>query len=61
MTQLWFLPLAVLIGLAGTQTNLRALHTLKASRRERARWLLLALSWLPLACWFLSQFVAQDP
>lgn len=60
MSQLWFLPLAVLIGFAGTQTTLRSRHSLKARTRERAWWLLLVLSWLPLACWVASQFIPQD-
>ena len=60
MTLIWFFPVAILIGLAGTQTTLRSRHNLKARKRERAWWLLLVLAWLPLACWLASQFITQD-
>jgi hypothetical protein len=57
---LWFFPLAILIGFLGTQTALRSRHTLKARKKEPAWWLLGVLSWLPMACWIVSQFVRQD-
>ena len=60
MTQLWFVPLALVIGIAGTRTALHARHTLKVHRKDRSWWLPMVLGWFPLACWILSQFVAQD-
>lgn len=60
MTLFWFVPLALLIGFAGTRTAVRSKHSLKARKKEPAWWLLAVLSWLPLACWILSQFVRQD-
>jgi hypothetical protein len=60
MSMIWFIPLAILIGLAGTQTTLRSRHNLKSRKKERAWWLLLVLSWVPLVCWFVSQFISQD-
>ena len=60
MNQGWFLPLAILVGYAGTRTNLRARHYLQAERKERPWWLLMAIAWVPLACWFLSQFVPKE-
>jgi hypothetical protein len=56
----WFPVLAVIIGLVGTRTNLNVRHALKANRRERFWWLLIALAWLPLVCWTASLFVFQD-
>jgi hypothetical protein len=55
----WFLPVGILIGAAGTQTAFRSRHATKAHTRERAWWLLLMLSWLPVVCWILAQFVDQ--
>ena len=60
MSMPWFVPIAVLVGLAGTHTTMRSRHALKANKKERAWWLLLVLSWVPLACWILSQIVPQD-
>ena len=59
MTMIWFLPIGLLIGLAGTQTSLKARHFAKTNRAERTWWLLLVLSWMPVACWIASQFIAQ--
>ena len=56
MTQLWFFPLAALVGVLGTQTSLRSL---RGKRRDPSWWLLLVLGWLPCVCWCLSQFVRQ--
>jgi hypothetical protein len=61
MTMLWFLPASALIGWAGTHAALRSRHTLRSRRRERMWWLLIALAWLPAACWILSQIVRQEP
>lgn len=55
----WFLPLAILVGLAGTRTFLQVRHSLRAAR-DRAPWLLPVLAWFPLACWILSRFLPQD-
>ena len=59
MTLVWFVPVAILIGLAGTQTTLRVKHYLKVRRKEKAWWLLILIAWLPLLCWLASQFVTQ--
>jgi len=59
MSMPWFFPLAIVIGLAGTQTTLRNRHAAK-TRKERTWWLLLVMAWLPVACWVLSQFIRQD-
>lgn len=59
MTGLWFLPLAIAVGVAGTRTWLQVRHSLRIAR-DRAPWLLPVLSWLPLVCWILSRFVNQD-
>lgn len=60
MTLAWFLPLALVIGFLGTQTAVRSRHALKARKLEPPWWILSVLSWLPLACWIVSQFVQQD-
>jgi hypothetical protein len=60
MTMIWFLPIGLVIGLAGTQTSLKARHFAKNNRAERAWWLLLVLAWLPTLCWIAAQFVLQD-
>ena len=60
MNMLWFVPIAALVGLAGSHTTIRARHALRANKKERAWWLLLVLAWAPLAFWILSQFVTQD-
>jgi len=57
MTQLWFIPVGALVGLASTQTSLK---TLKSNPKDRSWWLLLVLGWFPLFCWLLSQFIIQD-
>ena len=59
MSAFWFFPVAVLVGLAGTQTTLRRRHANKG-RNDLAWWLLLVLAWLPLVCWLASLFVTQD-
>jgi len=56
----WFLPLGVLVGLAGTRTTLRARRSRGGTAWEKDWWLLLALSWLPAFCWLMAQFVRQD-
>ena len=58
MTLSWFLPLAVIIGLAVTHTTFR--HVVKVHARDRSWWLLLVISWFPLVCWIISQKVIQD-
>jgi hypothetical protein len=59
MTQPWFIPLGVPVGLWATRTGLRMRHSLKT--RETWDWVvLLVMGWVPLACWILSQFVTQD-
>jgi len=60
MTQLWFLPVAVLIGTTGTKTALAVRHLKRTHARDRSWWVLPVLSWMPLAFWILSQFIAQD-
>jgi hypothetical protein len=54
----WFIPVGVLIGLAGTQTAVKSRHAMKA-KKDRAWWLLLVLAWLPSFCWILAQFIEQ--
>ena len=56
MTQLWFLPIAALVGFSGTQL---AIKSMKLNRKDRSWWLLVVLGWFPLACWILSQVVRQ--
>ena len=56
----WFFPLGFLVGLAGTRTAVQSKRTLRASHQERTWWLLLLLSWLPIFCWIMAQFVVQD-
>jgi hypothetical protein len=55
----WFLPVGILIGAVGTQAAFKSRHVTKAHSKERAWWLLLLLSWLPIVCWILAQFVDQ--
>ncbi len=55
----WFFPLSILIGVAGTRTTLKSYHLLKGNTRERDWWLLPLVSWLPLFCWIMAQFVVQ--
>ncbi len=57
MTQVWFLPLALLVGVVSSRTSLLAR---RANRKDRSWWWLWIVGWLPLACWALSQIVAQD-
>ena len=59
MTMGWFLPVGVLIGMAGTQTALRSRHGSSAKARDRTWWLLLVLAWAPSFCWILAQFLDQ--
>jgi hypothetical protein len=60
MIMSWFIPVTMLIGLAGTRTALKSRHNLKAHARYRYWWLMVALSWTPLVCWVSAQFVTQD-
>jgi hypothetical protein len=55
----WFIPVGILIGVAGTQTAMKSRHLLKANQQGRSWWLLLILSWLPSVCWVLAQFIDQ--
>jgi uncharacterized membrane protein YhaH (DUF805 family) len=57
---LWFLPVAVGIGLISTQTALKARRLHKPGTSERASWWYLVLGWFPLLCWILAQVVVQD-
>jgi hypothetical protein len=59
MTMPWMIPLALLIGIAGTRTSQRARRGVKGT--GRGWWLLLILAWLPGVCWALSQVVTQYP
>jgi hypothetical protein len=51
----WFLPLSVVVGVACTRTALHFRHR----TQDSGWWLLPVLSWFPLVCWFLAQFVTQ--
>jgi hypothetical protein len=53
---LWFIPLGLGVAMAGTRSALQSRH----QHQERAWWLLAVMSWLPIFCWFLAQFVVQD-
>ena len=55
MTMAWFIPVAGLIGLAGTRTAYKA----RQRKQDRGWWLLLCLAWLPSFCWLMAQWVAQ--
>ena len=58
MTMIWFMPLGVLLGLAGTKTSLEERHFEKGSHAKG--WLLMfAISWAPMLFWLFSQFIAQ--
>jgi hypothetical protein len=59
MRMLWFLPMGVLIGLAGSRTAIRARHGVKGRPLDASWALMLFLGWLPLACWILAQVVGQ--
>jgi hypothetical protein len=59
MTMGWFLPAGVLIGVAGTQTALRARHHTSGKARDRTWWVLMVLAWLPSFCWIMAQFIDQ--
>ena len=59
MSMPWFIPLALLIGVAGTRTAMKSRHAREVTKRDRGLWLLLALAWLPSLCWLLAQFVDQ--
>lgn len=61
MKMLWFFPVAIAIGLAGTQTALRHRHAPRTRRRDRSWVLILGMAWLPLVCWILSLVVTQEP
>jgi hypothetical protein len=54
---LWFLPLALGVGLAGTATCLKSMGL---NQKDRSWVVLLVLAWLPLACCVLSRFILQD-
>jgi hypothetical protein len=56
----WFLPVGILIGLAGTQTAWRSRHAIHGKARDWTWWLLLVLAWLPIFCWIMAQFVDQS-
>ena len=56
MSQLWFLPVGVLVGIASTRTCLRSR---RINEKDYSWWWLLGLGWLPLICWILSQVVFQ--
>ena len=55
----WFIPVAVLIGIVGTQTAVKSRHTMKVNRKAKGWWLLVLLAWLPTFCWIMTQFIAQ--
>ena len=55
MIMAWFLPMAGLIGLAGTRTAFKA----RQRKQDQDWWLLLSLAWLPSFCWIIAQSVAQ--
>jgi hypothetical protein len=56
----WFLPLGIAVGVAGTRIAMRARRAIRSTKQDGGWWLLPLLSWLPLACWILAQFVTQD-
>jgi len=53
MSQIWMVPLALLVGLFGTCTVLKLRHTLKNT--EKDWWVTAMLFWTPLLCWIGSQ------
>ena len=55
----WFLPLGIVVGVAGTRTASRTRRSIKSGKQEGGWWLLPLLSWFPLVCWLLAQFVTQ--
>ncbi len=57
MNQIWFLPLTLLVGIAGFRTSL---HARKVNPKDHGWWLMQAIGWFPLLCWLLSRVVAQD-
>ena len=59
MTMGWFIPVAALIGLVGTQTAAKSRHALKANKQAKGWWLLVVLAWLPSFCWIMAQFIGQ--
>ena len=59
MVMSWFLPLSIFIGIGGSRTASRSRHTIVPGWQDSSWWLLLLLSWFPLVCWFLAQFVVQ--
>jgi hypothetical protein len=54
----WFLPVGLLVGVAGTRTTIKS-RRLKGGAWDRDWWLLPLLSWLPFVCWLTAQFVVQ--
>jgi len=55
---IWFMPLGVLLGIAGTRASAEERHFERGSRAKG--WLLLlSISWAPVLFWLLSQFIAQ--
>ena len=59
MHMLWFLPVGVLIGMAGSRTAVRARHGVKGRPLDASWALMLLIAWLPLFCWFLAQVIDQ--
>lgn len=57
MSQAWFLPLALSVGVVCSRTSLQAR---RANRKDKSWWWLVIVGWLPLVCWALSQVVAQE-
>lgn len=60
MTMLWFIPLAISIGLLGTRTAIHERHLEGGTHRLKGWWLLFLLSWAPTLCWMMAQVVRQD-
>ena len=58
MVQPWMIPVAVMIGVAGTRTALQARRLIKAASKDW--WMVVVLAWSPLVCWVASQVVLQD-
>ena len=54
---LWYLPFASLVAGVLTRTALQVRHHAKVTGKGKDWWLLLALGWIPLLAWLLSQVV----
>lgn len=55
----WFIPVAVSVGVMGTQTGLEQRHLARKTHHGPGWWLIVVLGWMPALLWLLAEFVPQ--